>query len=378
MARPIKAKSVENKAESMVVDVAEPVEDAVLVEETPDSPEPAKVVQEQQKASRTGFIPLLLGGAVAGVIGFGIAQYLGNNSWPFPKDTSLTDRLSEQVVAQNNQIDALEARIAELAQASEGVVGVEITDALAARQDAGDQTDQGLADELAALDTRLGDVENRPVPDVGATAQAVATYERELAAMRLMFERELQRVEDAQTEAIEAQGVAAVRAENVAEAAAMAKIENALSDGTPFADALSELSTLGVEIPAALSTVAGDGVASLVQLQGDFPEAARTVLIAANQAEADAGTTSGLAAFIRTQLGARSLQPKDGDSADAVLSRAEAALRNADITGALAELETIPDVAKAPLAGWVNAARTRQDTIDAITVLAETMKTQGR
>jgi len=286
--------------------------------------------------------------------------------------------LSEQAAAQKNQIDALEARIVELVQASENAVSADVTDWLAARQDAGDQTNQELAGRLAALDLRLGDVENRPIPDVGATAQAVATYERELAAMRLMFEQELQRIENAQAEAIKAQGVVAIRAESVAEAAAMTQIEIALNDGTPFADALAELGALGVEIPDQLSAVAADGVASLARLQGDFPKAARAALKAANQAEADTSTTSGLAAFLRSQLGARSLQPQDGDSADAVLSRAESALRNADISGALAELETISDVARAPLADWINSAKIRQDTVDAITALAETMKTQGR
>ena len=378
MARPIKAKSIESKADSVAEEVTEPVEDAVLAEEIPDSAEQAQVVQEQPKARRTGFVPLLLGGAVAGVIGFGIAQYLGNNSWPFPMDTSTTDRLNEQVVAQKNQMDVLETRIAELVQASENAVSADVTDGLVARQEAAEQADQEIAELLAALDLRLSDVENRPIPDVGATAQAVATYERELAAMRLMFEQELQRVEDAQAEAIVAQGVVAVRAENVAEAAAMAQIENALDDGTPFADALDALSALGLEIPTGLSAVAGGGVASLARLQDDFPGAARAALNAANQAEADAGTTSGLVAFLRSQLGARSLQPQDGDSADAVLSRAEAALRNADIGGALAELETISDVAKAPLSDWIKTAKTRQDTVSAFTALAETIKTQGR
>ncbi|PHQ98451.1 MAG: hypothetical protein COB40_00030 [Marinosulfonomonas sp.] len=378
MARPKNTKSIESKADSVAEEVTEPIEDTVLAEDIPDSPEQTQVVQEQPKARRTGFVPLLLGGAVAGVIGFGIAQYSGNDSWPFPKDTSTTDRLNEQVVAQKNQMDALETRIADLVQASENAVSVDVTDGLAVRQDAGDQTDQEFAGLLAALDQRLGDVENRPIPDVGATAQAVATYERELAAMRLMFEQELQRVEDAQTEAIEAQGVVAVRAESVAEAAAMAQIENALDEGTPFADALDALSALGLEIPTGLSAVAGGGVASLARLQDDFPDAARAALNAANQAEADAGKTSGLAAFLRSQLGARSLQPQDGDSADAVLSRAEAALRNADIGGALAELETISDVAKAPLSDWIKTAETRQDTVSAIAALAETMKTQGR
>ncbi len=378
MARPIKAKSVENKADSVGAEATESVEDAVLVEEMPDSPKQVSVAKEQPPMQRTGFGPLLLGGAVAGVIGFGIAQYLGTNSWPFPKDTSTTDRLNEQVMAQKIQMDALETRIAELIQASENAVGADVTDGLAARQEAGEQADREFAELLAALDLRLGDVENRPIPDVGATAQAVATYERELAAMRLMFEQELQRVEAAQAEAIEAQGVVAVRAESVAEAAAMAQIKNALDDGTPFADALAELGALGVEIPEQLSAVAGGGVASLARLQDDFPGAARAALNAANQAEADAGTTSGLTAFLRSQLGARSLQPKDGDSADAVLSRAEAALRNANISGALAELEAISVVAQAPLAEWVNTAKIRQNTVDAITALAETIKTQGR
>jgi len=70
-------------------------------------------------------------------------------------------------------------------------------------------------------------------------------------------------------------------------------------------------------------------------------------------------------AFVRSQLGLRSLAPREGDDADAVLSRAEAALREGDLEATLAELDGLPDPAKAEMAAWVEAATARVDALEA-------------
>jgi hypothetical protein len=55
-------------------------------------------------------------------------------------------------------------------------------------------------------------------------------------------------------------------------------------------------------------------------------------------------------------LNARSLEPREGDDPDAVLSRVEAAARAGDIAAALAEIEALPEVAREPLADWIDRA----------------------
>ena len=69
--------------------------------------------------------------------------------------------------------------------------------------------------------------------------------------------------------------------------------------------------------------------------------------------------------FLRDNLGARSLEPRDGDDADAVLSRAEGALKAGRLGDALAELETLPDASRAELTGWIELAETRRNAIAA-------------
>ncbi|MGB3556503.1 MAG: hypothetical protein WBA25_17880, partial [Jannaschia sp.] len=54
------------------------------------------------------------------------------------------------------------------------------------------------------------------------------------------------------------------------------------------------------------------------------------------------------------------LEPRDGDDADAVLSRAEAAIRAGDVATALTEVEALPDDARAELSDWIARAETRR------------------
>ncbi len=80
---------------------------------------------------------------------------------------------------------------------------------------------------------------------------------------------------------------------------------------------------------------------------------------------------SRFSAFLRTQLGTRSLEPKAGDDADSVLSRAEAALRQGDIATALTELDALPEAGQPALAEWRAQAETRKAALDAGAVLTQ-------
>ena len=124
--------------------------------------------------------------------------------------------------------------------------------------------------------------------------------------------------------------------------AALSRIGAALDAGTGFAPALSDLRAAGVDVPADLASVADDGVATLNSLQARFPDLAREALAAARAAGAD-GPQGDVMAFLRAQLGLRSLEPRAGDDPDAILSRAGAALRDGRLTDTLAEIEQLPE-----------------------------------
>jgi hypothetical protein len=77
-----------------------------------------------------------------------------------------------------------------------------------------------------------------------------------------------------------------------------------------------------------------------------------------------------IATFLRNQTGARSLTPRDGMTTDAILSRAEAAVRRADLDAALTELDDLPPAPAAAMADWRAQLETRQAALAALADLA--------
>jgi len=152
----------------------------------------------------------------------------------------------------------------------------------------------------------------------------------------------------------EASGAAAsvvAEAEALARQAAQNQIALALQSGAPFAE---QVDILG-DVPADLVAVAEDGVVTQDTLIADFPPLAREALRLARSGESGGGMGS----LFRNAFNPRSLEPREGDDPDAVLSRAEAAVRGGDIAAALTEMEGLPAEAAAPLADWRARAETR-------------------
>ncbi len=154
--------------------------------------------------------------------------------------------------------------------------------------------------------------------------------------------------------------------------AALARVLAALDTGRPFSDALFDLTQqAGLDAPAALSESAENGVPTLVSLQSSFPDAARAALDASVRDAVSAGEMDRVSAFFRLQLGTRSLTPKEGDDPDAILSRAEAALKSGQLDAALTELATMPEAGQPALGAWITSATTRKDALAAGDALAQ-------
>jgi hypothetical protein len=93
--------------------------------------------------------------------------------------------------------------------------------------------------------------------------------------------------------------------------------------------------------------------------------------LATARAEGVSGEAEGgFVSFFRDQFDVRSVAPKEGNSTDAILSRAEASLRLGRLTDTLAEINALPVVARIPLSDWIGLAEARADALSAAATLS--------
>jgi hypothetical protein len=338
------------KVESAKSDAPNPKAETPKVEKTAKD----SVLEPQQNASA---MPAILGGLVAGAIGFAAAYMV------LPKgDTSL----AAQVSAQSTEISGLRDQIAAIP--SVDLSGVEAAQAEAATAVA------DLDGRITGLETRLDDLSSR----AGAEGSlSTAAYEQEmdalradLAAMRGSVQAEL---ESARAQAASIQENADAAARNAAGRAALARVEGGLETGAPLGAALDDLAAaMQADVPDALTAVR-DGAPTLASLQASFPDAARAALATARAEGASGEAEGGFTAFLRNQLDVRSVAPKEGNDADAVLSRAQAAINEGRLSDTLAELGALPEVARAELTEWQGLAEARADALAAAATLSTSL-----
>lgn len=318
----------------------------------PKAPETPKAAAPQTKAQGGGFFPLLLGGLVAGVIGFAVASLTAPAA-----DTTLVDQLS----AQATEINMLEQRI-------DAVPTVDLSGIEAAQAD--------LAAQLSDMAARIDALEARPASTVisEAAGEGVAAemdaLRAQIAEMTNAAQTEL---EEARAQAASIEENAAAAARDAAARAALARVQTALESGAPIGAALGDLEAATQENAPAELLAVQDGVPTLASLQDQFPEVARAALATARSEGVSGEETSGLGAFLRNQFDVRSTTPQEGDSADAVLSRAEAAVRSGRLSDALAEISALPEVVRAEMSDWLAQAEQRADAIAAVDILSTSL-----
>lgn len=329
--------------------------------------EPPKESPAPQAKRQGGIIPLVIGGLVAGVIGFAVATFTTPTS---------DGPLAEQVARQGATIAELEQQLASLLSAETPNVDLspieETQEVLAADIDRLDAAIAALGEQIDSLPTTS--VNNGSAPDVAA-------YEAELDALRSQMQEQIagmtqmaqSQLDSARAEAAMIEENAAAAARRAAGRAALARVQTGLESGAPLGSALDDLQdVLDAPLPDALLSVR-DGVPTLASLQETFPDAARVALATARSEGVAGEETSGLGAFLRNQLDVRSVTPREGNTADAILSRAEAAVKSGRLSDALAEIAALPDVARAEMADWLALAETRASAVTAVDMLATTL-----
>ncbi len=349
--------------EPEVVDDEEPEEDpeAVVGDETVGEVQPKQVVVER----KGGFVPMLLGGVAAAAIGFGSALYLLPElpkSW-LPDSGNDDAALQQRLEAQDAALAEMKAAIASAADDKALQESVSATQSNLEKL-AGDVTTlKAELGAIGALETRMTALEKAPMAD--ASPEAVAAYKREMEALQAALSKQRAEVEAMATEAEAKNASAEMTAQDALKRSAMSQILTSLETGSGFGEAVESLSATGVSVPDALSAQA-EGVPTVDVLKEGFSEPARAALAAARKATGGGG---GLGGFLKAQLGARSLEPREGDDADAVLSRVEAAVKEGRLGDALAEAAALPDEAQAPLKDWTDAVKARQAAVEAAEAL---------
>lgn len=326
-------------------------DDQPLSDDEPDIAELSATNTTEIKKSG-GFFSTMLGGVVAGVIGLGTAQYLVPEGWPFPG----LDRTS--------QVDEEQAVL--IQQLSEKLATLEAKD-----------TSQGLNDLSANLNEKILDL-NAQIAEVTAKIDAIPQSEGRgisdagVAALNSEVSKLQSEVSQLTAAAQERENKENAAARLMSSQIAMTGIATALDSGSSLAEYLDVLRGDGVSIPEDLAKSAA-GVMTLNDLQIEFPEAARNALNAAREEGAD--SSGGIGDFLRSQLGARSLQPREGSDSDAILSRAEAALNDRLLNDTLAELDGLSDAAKTAMGDWLSNAQARQTAVSAFDALSATTNT---
>jgi hypothetical protein len=331
-----------------------------------------QIKTRDERKSKSGSISLLMGGVVICAIGYGAATY-------YPLNYGL-DNLNVQLAEQADQIAALEMQIENIPRPNLSSFTSQITDfSEQIAMQFGDLS-ENLNMQVTDIEVRLVEVEKAPGVNGTLSDSTFARYDSELNQFRI--EMTAQREELVSVIALAETNLAAVRAEaaelekdSIATAqaasvrAALNRLATAVETGAPFGDALSDIGAL--DLPLALMDVAENGVATTAQLTEAFPTAARSALSTA-RAEGVSDDAVGLGGFLRSQFELRSTSPQDGAGPDAILSRAEAAIKEGRVADALAELKALPEVSRAEMTDWTARATQRANALDALVTLSET------
>ena len=362
--------------------------DAVQPPPPPDpvAPPAAPVAASQDQRRGGGFVSTALGGVVAAAAGYALAIFV-----PFP-GMGVTDA---PAYATQAEVQVLTGRLDRL----ESIPAVDPTLAgrvseLEARpvQDAAPAQDLSpVTDALAALEQRLDTMDARgldgavraPSADLAPAVQSlraeVDALQADVAAMKdsgasanagleaLTAQTET-RLAEAEALAATLRQEAEATARRAVAAAALSRVQAAIDSGAPFAGALVDLQDISV--PPDLATLAQTGVPSRAVLEDAYPPAARAALEVSLRATMGEGWSDRIATFLQSTTGARSLTPREGGDPDAVLSRAEAAVKAGDLAQALTELQGLPPEGQAQMAAWSELAQKRLDAVSAVSALS--------
>ncbi|WP_435140188.1 COG4223 family protein [Pseudopelagicola sp. nBUS_19] len=349
--------------------------DAVRVEgDVPSGvkdPKPIDKLQQEtpEITQRSKLVPLVIGGVFSGVLGFGAAVFVGNwLGFSVNSEVEMAELHSELDV-QEQLIKTLQSDLVKIAETANKArqTAQELANQYAESANFGARF-QVLEEKVSIFEARLIDIEKRPLSE-GLSSAAIAAYEQEVEDLKVLISAQKAKV----TEQRQDTGASA---RMVMAQSAVTRIVTALASGAPYRKAIVDFdAATGRSVPAVIEEYADRGVVTVSALIDAFPEQARAALAKARVDKVDNTDDSKLGSFLKTYLAARSVEPKVGLDTDAVLSRAEASLREGRLEDALTELDALAEGPQAVLSEWRALAETRLTVIQATGELAQNLNT---
>ena len=367
----------DEKAVEPIDDQTNNVEDAVVVEDVQevvsDAPSEDAVavgVSDTERKS-SGVLQLVVAGFVCAGFGFGAAilSQPSNPIWPIHPDMAqFRDETTGQIIGIDTRLNALEGRVTDVDERAVGDVFQSDLDELT---NGYDQRFLEIASQLENFDKRLAALEESAI-ESAIPDELVAQYQGEVKRLKETLEAQRESLQKFMSETAEATNEVTQRAKETVARGILAQIRAAIDAGGPFDTAIKEFDEqVGHALPNQLRSLAQEGVQTYQELRDSFAEAARSALNAARDELNESEGFMGIGNYLRQQFQARSVTPKMGDDADAVLSRVEQELRENDLTGALNELDALPDAARDQMQQWIDQARERQDALEQLDILSQ-------
>ena len=358
-------------------------------EENPvlDDQTPKDFQKSEPEKEKSPIFPMLMGGIITSTIGFGAAYYLFTSNimtnWITINDVQ--SELSVNITENKNSISLntktnvdqstkLQSIIAKLEthSAQFEALNVSLTSMVNLSKTVDDLKVRIENIEMLTADIsqRLAEIEKRPVTAT-LSSEVIATYNSEVTKLIETMVAQREEVETLLGEATAKKAQASEMARRTQANLTFNTIQTLFKTGESFAIELDEFSKLtDAQIPAALQKIAGEGVQRLEKLTETFPEVARAAIAAERSGDSYDGTIHSLVGFLKSQLQARSVTPKEGRDADAILSRAEAALREGKLDKAIEELQALQSPAKEAMAEWQAKAQQRLNLLHALNSLS--------
>ena len=360
-----------------VVDVSK---DDIIELEQQTQDQKQTIYSHKTTPNRTQFVVLIAGGIISVTIGFGAAIGLYKYGVLFspasPNEAQID--IKTNISKQNEQFSELEKKVSSVQSKLELLILRTGTDNTSEKFEFLDKEINQFTIELetinlqlSTLSKRTDDLEKRPVL-TAVPEDIIEKHSKELEALKETLTQQREQVQDVMQEAEAKDAIAKKAALEARIFSAVSRLSTAVKNGSNYADALVDFEAASeLKVPDVLRKYAQTGFVTKEQLIEQFPTAAR---LAVNSARSEGQDAQGktFADYLKTQLKARSVVPREGMSADAILSRAEAAVKDDRLKDALSELEALDLTARNQMNDWVSKAEERLAAVAYIdTIMAQ-------
>lgn len=354
---------------------------------TSSTAEQPRAAAPTSRPSRGSALTAGIAGGIVALVAGGLLQYAGLIGSPSSGSSSPAAPASVEtdIAGLKSEIEALKSAGGQAGEAVDisGVTGQvdglsqaldQVKAEMASLKQAVESGGAGDGAGLEALNAKIADIESRiaaigPATDA-ATPEAIAAINERIAGVEALAKAstEAGSVVDGRLGALE-QSLTSLTAKidaqaerpKIALAIAASALKAAIERGSTFQPEIETFAAIAPEAPglAELRAYAEKGVATRADILAETDAAAKAIIAAGNPPPANAGFFDRLLSSAESMVSVRPIGAVEGPGVPETVARMEVALQADDFAEALAEFDTLPDVAKAAGAAFADKVRAR-------------------